>query len=293
MSGSERSRETQAIAAVLVAVLVFSVIELLIKDLAKTYPLQEVVGLRVLSSLPLLFGLFWYEQRHQKPVYQTFSLLRPQRPWLHVLRCVLAAVSMSCIFYAVANIPLGTAAALTSTSPLFLLAVSPWLLGESVSWYRWLGVFIGFVGVCLIASPSSVGSWMGMVSALLGAATSAGVAVCLRKLASRESAAYTSLINAIGLSLLAVVAMLVLGALPLRAQDWPAVGLLGLLGATGHFIITWSYRHAAASVLAPLGFTASLWATWFGYWLWDEVPQALTVLGMAAIMGGGFLATRR
>ena len=287
------SSESSAIAAVLAAVLVFSLIELIIKRLIAIYPLQQVVFLRVVSSLPLIALAFWHPNRRLGLPRALQFFTATQRPDLHALRCVLSVVAMSSIFYAVANIPLGTAAALTSTSPLMLLACSPLLLGERVSLGRWMGVLLGFMGVCVMAGPQPSSAWLGIASALLGAIATAGVVVCLRLLGDHESAAHTALLNVVGMGLVGLVAIAVLGWTPLQPAHWLEIMALGVLGAVGHLVITWAYRHAHAGVLAPLGFTATLWAALFGYLLWDEIPNQWTALGMVAIIVGGVWSTRR
>lgn len=289
IAGSEGS----AIAAALVAVLMFSVIELIIKRLVAVYPLHQVVFLRVVSSLPLMALAFWHPHRRLGPAQTLRLFASTARPALHVWRCLFSVVAMTCIFYAVASIPLGTAAALTSTTPLMLLACSPVLLGEKVSAGRWTGVLLGFIGVCLLTGPQPSTAWLGMASALLGALASAGVVVCLRLLASHESAAHTALLNATGMALVGLLAVAMLGWTPLQPEHGIEIMLLGMLGAAGHLVITWSYRHAAAGVLAPLGFTATLWAALFGFLFWNEAPSMWTALGMLGIVVGGVWSTRR
>lgn len=287
------SSENSAIAATLAAVLVFSLIELIIKRLMAIYPLQQVVFLRVVSSLPLIALAFWHPHRRLGLSQALRLFATTQRPGLHALRCLLSAVAMTCIFYAVATIPLGTAAALTSTSPLVLLACSPLLLGEKVSLGRWMGVLLGFIGVCLMAGPQPSSAWLGIGSALLGAIATAGVVVCLRLLAGHESAAHTALLNAVGMGLIGLLAIAVLGWTSMQSAHWLEILVLGVLGAVGHLVITWAYRHAHAGVLAPLSFTATLWAALFGYLLWNEIPNQWTALGMLAIIAGGVWSTRR
>jgi drug/metabolite transporter (DMT)-like permease len=289
VAGSENS----AIVAVLAAVLLFSLIELIIKRLVAIYPLHQVVFLRVASSLPLMVLAFWHPHRRLGLTKTLRLLVTTRRPGLHALRCLLSAVAMTCIFYAVASIPLGTAAALTSTTPLLLLAASPILLGESVSAGRWMGVLLGFAGVCLMTGPQPTTAWLGIGSALLGATATAGVVVCLRLLANHESAAHTALLNAAGMGLIGLAAIALLGWVPLQPGHWLESIVLGFLGAAGHLVITWAYRHAHAGVLAPLGFTATLWAALFGYLLWGETPSVWTAMGMLAIIAGGVWSTRR
>ena len=62
---------------------------------------------------------------------------------------------------------------------------------------------------------------------------------------------------------------------------------LGLFGGLGHFLFTAAFRHAPASLLAPLNYLQLLWAGLLGYLVFGQVPDAVSLLGMAVIAGSG------
>ena len=64
---------------------------------------------------------------------------------------------------------------------------------------------------------------------------------------------------------------------------------LGLFGGLGHFLFTAAFRHAPASLLAPLNYLQLLWAGLLGYLVFGHVPDAVSLLGMAVIAGSGVL----
>lgn len=279
--------------AVLTAVFMFSLIELVVRQLLERYPLHHVVWLRSAAALPLLCVAVLALQRHQPQAPPRLPALPKRQRWLlHLLRSGLGTLSMACIFHAVGNIPLGTAAALTATAPFFVLLLSPRWLRERVPWSRWAGVALGFVGVCLVSGPQLGGAWLGMASALLGAMCSALLMLLLRYLAQREPAAHTALFNAAGITVWASVGMLLWGAPDLASGDVWRIALIGVLGAGAHLLSTWAYRHGQAGALAPLGFSACVWALLLGYLAFGETPSPLALLGTATIMAGGYWATR-
>ena len=279
--------------AVLVAVCMFSLIELVVRQLLERYPLHQVVWLRSAAARPLLGVAMLAWQRHLPQAQPSPPALPVRQRWLlHGMRSGLGTLSMACIFYAVGQIPLGTAAALTSTAPFFVLLLSPRWLGEVVPWSRWAGVALGFVGVCLVSGPQLGGAWLGMASALLGALCSALLMVLLRYLAQREPAAHTALFNAAGITVWASMGLLLWGAPSLAPGDLWRVALIGVLGAGAHLVSTWAYRHGPAGALAPLGFSACVWALLLGYVALGETPSPLALLGTATIMAGGYWATR-
>jgi drug/metabolite transporter (DMT)-like permease len=215
-----------------------------------------------------------------------------QRWLLHLLRSGLGTLSMACIFYAVSQIPLGTAAALTATAPFFVLLMSPYLLGEPVPWQRWAGVAVGFLGVCLVSGPQGVDAWPGMASALLGAMCSAALMVLLRYLAQRELTTQTALFNALGITAWSTLGVWLWGFTPLQWHDGVWVLLMGVLGGGAHWIATWAYQRGQAGALAPLGFSACIWGLLFGYLSFGETPSLLALMGTATIIVGGYVATR-
>jgi drug/metabolite transporter (DMT)-like permease len=279
--------------AVLTAVLMFSLIEWVVRHLLERYPLHQVVWLRSAAAIPVLALTLWALSR-RAPTRDANPLALPwhQRWMLHLLRSGLGTLSMACIFYAVGQIPLGTAAALTATAPFFVLLMSPYLLGESVPWQRWAGVVVGFLGVCLVTGPQGVEAWPGMASALLGALCSAALMVLLRYLAQREPTTQTALFNALGITAWSTLGVWWWGFTPLQWQDGVWVLLMGVLGGGAHWIATWAYQRGQAGALAPLGFSACIWGLLLGYLSFGETPSALALLGTATIIVGGYVATR-
>lgn len=94
-------------------------------------------------------------------LWLTRSRAGTRKVCLAVAQTVVAAPASKCLghalhglyFFALGQIPLGTAAALTATAPFFVLLLSPHVLGERVPWQRLMGVAVGFLGVCLITGP--------------------------------------------------------------------------------------------------------------------------------------------
>jgi drug/metabolite transporter (DMT)-like permease len=279
--------------AVLLAVLMFSLIEWVVRHLLERYPLHQVIWWRSAAAIPVLLITLWTLSR-RAPILKPspLALPWPKRWLLHWVRSGLGTLSMACIFYAVGHIPLGTAAALTATAPFFVLMLSPHVLGERVPWQRWAGVLVGFLGVCLITGPQDAQDWPGMASALLGALCSAVLMVLLRYLAQREPTTQTALFNALGITAWSTLGLGLWGLTPLLAQDMVWVILMGILGGGAHWISTWAYQRSTAGALAPLGFSACIWGLLLGYVSFGETPSGLALLGTATIIAGGYVATR-
>jgi drug/metabolite transporter (DMT)-like permease len=62
---------------------------------------------------------------------------------------------------------------------------------------------------------------------------------------------------------------------------------LGVLGAGGHFLLILAHRRAPASVLSPFIYTQIVWASMFGYLVFNNVPSHWTVAGASIVIASG------
>lgn len=76
----------------------------------------------------------------------------------------------------------------------------------------------------------------------------------------------------------------------LQVQDILLFAGVAVFGTAGMVLMTQAFRMAPATVVAPLDYTALLWATLFGWMLWDEVPDLITYLGAAVIVFSGVMS---
>ena len=66
-----------------------------------------------------------------------------------------------------------------------------------------------------------------------------------------------------------------------------------MLGVTGHVLMAVAFARAEAAKLAPLEYTALIWAALIGYVVFDEVPTFATAIGAVLIIGAAAMASRR
>ena len=72
--------------------------------------------------------------------------------------------------------------------------------------------------------------------------------------------------------------------LPVRPEDYWLFGAVAIFGTAGMTMMTQAFRFAPAVVVAPLDYSAIVWATLLGWLFWNEIPDALTFLGAAIII---------
>ena len=226
---------------------------------------------------------------------------RPARPSqaamrLHVERGVVSAVMAMLFFWGLARTPMAQAIALTFIAPLIAQGLAVWLLKERMQRGALIGSILAFGGVLVIlggqaAAKMGPEALLGAVAVLLSAVAYAYNIILMRRQAQvadpYEVAFFQSLIVALCLA----IAMPWLARLP-SAEHVPMILLGAVLATVSLILLSWAYARAEASYLAPVEFTAFIWASLWGWVAFEEKVGLLTVLGAALIVGGCWMAAR-
>jgi S-adenosylmethionine uptake transporter len=219
------------------------------------------------------------------------NVIDPRRPWLQGLRVLCAGVDTFAFYYATRSMPLADVMTFYMATPLITTALSALLLGEKVERFRWIAVLIGFVGVLIALRPSPhMFSW-GAPIALFGATSFALSQTLTRELRS---------IHWLPLVFWQFVGGGLLGAATIpwawTTPDLFDLGLMFLLGIVAMVCFIFIVRALAlarASVLAPLQYSAILWAAILGWLIWRDAPTLPILVGNAVIIGSGLYVAAR
>ena len=138
-------RPALGIALMLVGIAGFSVMDAIIKWLTADYSVAQVVALRSWFGLPLLCVFALYGGG--------LKTLKSRRPLVHVGRYLLVLMLSFSFFWALSQMKLVDAIAITFAAPIFITALSVPILKELVGWHRWLAIGIGFFGVLVMLRP--------------------------------------------------------------------------------------------------------------------------------------------
>lgn len=264
------------------SVLVFITMASLIKYTSSTVPPGEAVFFRSLFAMPVILAwLSWRNELHKG--------LKTTLPMGHVWRGVVGTTAMGLGFAGLAFLPLPEVTAIGYAAPLLVVIFAAMFLGENVRLFRISAVIVGMVGVLIVLSPRlSLGSDLSYAEALgamlvLGGAVFAALAqIFVRKLVATESTSAIVFYFSLTATLLSLVTLPFGWVVP-GPVELSLLVLAGLLGGIGQILLTSSYRHADASVIAPFEYVSILFALAIGYWAFNEVPT-LTMLGGAAIV---------
>ncbi len=280
-----RNSNLSGILIMLLAVATFALMDAGLKLLTPHYPAVQVAALRGAASIP--FVLVW--------VAATVGLrdvLRVRWP-LHLLRGVLSVVMMVAFVYAISSMPLTTAYTLFFIAPLLITALSVPILGEKVGPRRWTAIVVGLVGVVVVLRPTGEGLLSLAGLAVLGAAGGYAVSAITVRVLSRTDSTQSMVFWMVTLLALGAGALAWPNWVPIRAQDWLLIAGVGAAGAVGQYAITEAFSRGEASVIAPFEYTALAWGLALDLALWGVLPDAVTWVGAAIIVGSGLYLIRR
>jgi drug/metabolite transporter (DMT)-like permease len=212
-------------------------------------------------------------------------MLRTVNLWAQILRSTSLAVSAVFIILAFSQMPLADAIAVSFVAPLMIVALSVHVLGERVGIHRWVAVVIGFVGMLILVWPSGEVFEAGTLFALAAAVFWAIGMIMTRQVRGDDpwsTLFFTALVGTVLISL----AVPYFWRTP-SITAWAMMLAMGLLGGIAHTMIIFAFRSASASILAPYNYTLLVWATFYGWVLFDELPNLRTTIGAAVIVAAG------
>jgi drug/metabolite transporter (DMT)-like permease len=282
---------TLGIALKLGATLTFTLMYAVIK-LAGKVPVGEVIFFRAFFALVPLFALAVF-------TVGPAATIRTARPVFHLVRSAAGVSSMFLNFTAVTLLPLADITAFQFVAPIFAVVLAIPILGEQVGLWRWGAVIVGFAGILLMLEPHGGarailghGFSTGAAFALGGAFLSAFVVVFIRQMSTTERSETIVFFFMTTCALAGAVTMLWDRTALTPAQTGWLI-LCGLLGGVGQICMTFSYRYAEPSLLAPFDYVSMVWAVLLGYFVLAEVPQAMVMAGAGVVIAAGLFIVWR
>jgi drug/metabolite transporter (DMT)-like permease len=267
--------------AALGAFLMFTIMNVFAKLLSEQHSVIEIAFYRnLIATLPFLIVIFGLGRRE--------ILVIRSKPGLIMTRAVLGTVSLVGTFAAFSMLPLADTTVLLFASSLFIPILGVLVLRESVGPYRWAAVVTGFVGVLIMARPSGNVYALGIAIALGTAFLQAILQILLRYLAGHERPeTITFYFFLIGM----IVTALPLPFIAVRptVAEIPMLLGVGLSGAAAQWLFSTAFRHAPATVVTIFNYSSIVWATLFGWLIWDDWPLPVVFAGAAVVIASNIL----
>ena len=255
------------------------IMDAVIKAMSVHYPIFQVAFLRF--AFGSLVATAWWRPRPGWPSRETVTA--------NLLRSVAGVITAVSFFYALGQLPLAEDLVLSFLSPMFIALFGLLLLREKVDGRVLVAIAVGFAGTLVVVLGQNGGggaarSWTGVGAALFSAVTMRSASCCCASAPSATSSCISS---------------------SSRISDPPSWSLpsqsgsgsrlkwficwfflaMGVLGMTGHMLMTTAYAKAEAARLAPLEYTALIWAACIGYGVFNEIPTWATPGGRAPHRG--------
>ncbi|MBB42773.1 MAG: hypothetical protein CMM44_03305 [Rhodospirillaceae bacterium] len=209
--------------------------------------------------------------------------LKTSVPFKHSLRAVFGFLGMCTGYYSLALINVADSVALQFTLPIFTLFCAALILREKIYFHRVLATVIGFLGVLIIVRPGFSEINLGILLAILSAATHA-----LADTFARYLARYDSLKNIMVFNFLFTIPLALLPSViwwvPVSSANIPYLICFGLAGVTAQFCLTRSFSLADASLVSPILFLRLPIVAAVGFLAFDQVPESWTWVGACIII---------
>ena len=237
---------------------------------------RSAVGVIIVAFAAIAFG--------------TWRQINCEQFSLHFFRNIMHFIGQNLWFYAVTVIPLAQVFALEFTSPIWVILLSPLILGERITLVRAVAALMGFLGVLVVTRPDMAGVNAGVTMAASSAIFFAFTIIFTKRLTRTQSIT----------CILFYLTVLQLGfglvtagydgdiALP-NTETLPWLVLIGVAGLLAHFCITNALAIAPATVVVPIDFVRLPVIAIIGMLVYDEALDLWVLLGAGIIFAGNYL----
>lgn len=292
---------SQGIMLIVGAVFLLALTDALVKYLSDSMSLWQLYVIASLLSLPVLGGL----------------LIGTSGPRPHVkslrwvaIRSLLLLFMWIAYYAALPLIPLSVAAVAIYTTPLFIALLAAFSAGERLSWQAWVGIICGFLGVLVVLRPGEDTFTPATLLPVLAAIFYALAMMITRRHCQREH----PLILTLGLNLAFLTAGIVFSVLvatgataqleertpflfahwqPLDISDFLLIAAYTLLLIIVNSGVARAYQIAPLALIGTFDYAYLIFASAWGYLLFNEIPDAMTWLGMSMILTAGLVVLRQ
>ena len=219
----------------------------------------------------------------------------------HGLRGLLLALATLFFFWALTYMPLADSAAIFFVEPLILTVMSALFLGEPIGWRRVVAVVVGLSGALIVIRPSFESVGPAALLPLLAAFCFAIYLTITRGMAKKEDAramqfwvcAFAALVLLLAMAVSLQTSWLVLRPSWPSAGEWSLLAGLGAIATISHMLAIYAFRLAPAGILAPFQYLEIFGATILGVIFFGDLPDSVTLFGIAVIVGSGLYVFRQ
>ena len=272
---SQRKHALWGIGLLLMALACFAVLDTTTKHATLVVPIVMAIWARYFFQALLITAVVL-------PL-KGLAVLQTNHPRQQLTRGMLLAVVTGLAFSSLKFLPVGEFTAINMTSPLLVTLLAARTLGEHVSMQRvWL-VCGGFVGTLIIVRPGTdMFGWSLLIPVAL-VMVNAAFQLLTSKMARTEDAMTTQFYTTWVGTALTSIPLFWFWVPVTETRVLLELVLMGVAGATGHFLLILAFERSPAGTLMPYMYTQIAFAMLGGWLVFDHVPDHVSVLGIGLI----------
>jgi len=292
-----QNKNAQGILFISLGMFIFAIQDSIVKYIYSSISLYEMYLIRTMTSILIL--IFYLKITNKNIIFKTHY------PFLTTLRIILFFFGFSTFYVSLTIMPLATANALFFCSPFITTIFARFILKEDVGIQRWLAVIIGFIGVYIVLNPDlSNFDYLKLLPVICAFCYSSSM-IIIKKTSDKDNVYAQMFQFYIGATIISIIFYFFIGdgqynttenpAYQFIFREWfsnleftmPYMVILGVTAAGAFLSVFTAYRIANPTVVSPFEYTILLWASLSGWFVFGEMPDTQTFIGMLLIISGG------
>ncbi|MDC0215907.1 DMT family transporter [Candidatus Pelagibacter sp.] len=292
-----KNNNPKGIILILLAMMVFSVQDGIMKHIYSSVSLYEVYLVRTLVSL---FLILIFLKLTNKPI-----IFKSHYPLLTFCRVILFFFGFSSFYISLTVLPLATATALFFVTPFLITIFAHFFLKEEIGPRRWSAVIVGFVGVYITLNPDfSNFNYLSLLPIFCAFCYSLSM-IIIKKTSDKDNVYTQTFTFYIGAIIFSIIFYITIGDGQYNNLDHPASQFIfrewfvdlkstilfmittGITATIAFLLLFAAYSIASPSVVSPFEYSILLWSPLIGWIFFEEIPTYTTVFGILIIVFSG------
>ena len=293
----KQNNNPKGILYILLAMMVFSIQDGIMKHIYNFVSLYEVYLIRTVISFVLILTFLILTK---KPI-----VFKSKYPVLTFFRVILFFFGFSSFYISLTVLPLGTATALFFVTPFLITIFAHFFLKEEIGMRRWSAVVVGFIGVYITLNPDfSNFNYLSLLPILCAFCYSLSM-IIIKKTSDKDSVYTQTFTFYIGAIILSIIFYFIIGDGQYNTSDHPAsqfifrewfvdfnssillMSVTGVTATVAFLLLFTAYSIASPSVISPFEYSILFWSPLVGWLYFDEIPTLSTVIGILIIVSSG------
>ena len=294
---SKKNNNPRGIILILIAMMVFSVQDGIMKYIFNFVSLYEVYLIRTLVSFGLI--LIFLKVKKEKIVFKS------QYPLLTFCRVILFFFGFSSFYISLTVLPLGFATALFFVTPFLITIFAHFFLKEEIGIRRWSAVVVGFIGVYITLNPDFNNfNYLSLLPILCAFCYSLSM-IIIKKTSEKDSVYTQTFTFYFGAIIFSIIFYFIIGDGQYNTSDHPAsqfifrewfvdletnilfMAATGVTATVAFLFLFTAYSIASPAVVSPFEYSILLWSPLIGWIYFDEILKLNTFIGILIIVSSG------